>query len=339
MRQEIPLVILGADGRPYAGASVYVRTSPGGADATVYQARTGGATSPNPLTSDAQGRVTGWLERGDYAATISSVAGLGPWVEEFPIASAFDVQPTIVDTYANRPGGLNGQAGTPPPAGVRFLASDKRMEWIVDDAGAWTLVGVYAREVTTLPTSPIDGEECTLKWTAAGVLLDGKQHPAGTSCRAHLRYDAASPYAAKWEVLEVDTMRSATNVQTFATAAELAGWTNILQHAVTIPFPGDWASSVGAMIGVSGGNLGQIGYIGAAVGDTTPPRSAPHGMEQHTFVGGTAWAGVMTNDVHAAVAAAAQIKARASAGGSVTSPAGISWMVRFLEVAPIRLGP
>lgn len=90
MRQEIPLVILGADGRPYAGASVYVRTSPGGADATVYQARTGGATSPNPLTTDAQGRVTGWLERGDYAATISSVSGLGPWVEEFPILSALD---------------------------------------------------------------------------------------------------------------------------------------------------------------------------------------------------------------------------------------------------------
>lgn len=89
-RQEIPIIVLGADGRPYAGASVFIRTSPGGADATVYQARTGGATSANPLTSDAQGRVTGWLERGDYAATISSVAGLGPWVEEFPILSAAD---------------------------------------------------------------------------------------------------------------------------------------------------------------------------------------------------------------------------------------------------------
>jgi microcystin-dependent protein len=89
MRQEIPVVVLGPDGRPAAGASVYVRTSPGGADATIYQARTGAATHGNPRTSDAQGRVTGWLERGEYAAT-NTVPGLDPWVEEFPITPAVD---------------------------------------------------------------------------------------------------------------------------------------------------------------------------------------------------------------------------------------------------------
>jgi hypothetical protein len=88
-RQEIPIVVLGADGRPVAGASAYVRTDPGGADATIYQAKTGGATFANPRTSDAQGRIEGWLERGDYAATVT-VSGLPPWVEYFPITPAAD---------------------------------------------------------------------------------------------------------------------------------------------------------------------------------------------------------------------------------------------------------
>lgn len=89
MRTEIPVVVLGSDGRPLAGASVTIKTRPGGATAIVYQADTGAATSPNPLTSDAQGRVNGWLERGAYDAQIVA-SGLPPWTEPIDAAPAGD---------------------------------------------------------------------------------------------------------------------------------------------------------------------------------------------------------------------------------------------------------
>jgi hypothetical protein len=89
MRTEIPIVVLGPDGRPLAGAAATVRTRPGGATATVYSAETGTGTSPNPLTSDAQGRVNGWLERGAYDVTITA-AGLTTYVEQIDSAPASD---------------------------------------------------------------------------------------------------------------------------------------------------------------------------------------------------------------------------------------------------------
>lgn len=210
MRQEIPLIVLGADGRPYAGASVTVRTSPGGADATVFQARTGGATSPNPLTSDAQGRVSGWLERGDYAATISSVAGLGPWVEEFPIGSQNDghielaeipdgLIPSVKLTPNLRPSSLyrlGVHSARPGPetveAGTVWRSTDKWMEWLSDGA-AWTLISAEPQALATLPaaapaapaSAPVDGQRVSLPWGKGRFIV---------------RYNAGSGASAKWEV-------------------------------------------------------------------------------------------------------------------------------------------
>jgi hypothetical protein len=53
-----------------AGASVQVNLRTGGA-ASVYSAETAGSVLLNPLTSDAQGRVTGWVERGAYNLAVS----------------------------------------------------------------------------------------------------------------------------------------------------------------------------------------------------------------------------------------------------------------------------
>lgn len=53
-----------------AGASVQVNLRSGGA-ASVYSAETAGSVLLNPLTSDAQGRVTGWVERGAYNLVVT----------------------------------------------------------------------------------------------------------------------------------------------------------------------------------------------------------------------------------------------------------------------------
>lgn len=68
-RAPIPLTVLKPIGfgrlAAAAGASVQVNLRSGGA-ASVYNAETAGSVLANPLTSDAQGRVTGWVERGAY---------------------------------------------------------------------------------------------------------------------------------------------------------------------------------------------------------------------------------------------------------------------------------
>jgi hypothetical protein len=88
-RDRIPIVVLGNDGRPLAGASVTVRNHPAGTTATVYSDDSSGATLANPLTSDARGGIAGWVERGMYAATITA-SGFGPIVEYFAAAPARD---------------------------------------------------------------------------------------------------------------------------------------------------------------------------------------------------------------------------------------------------------
>lgn len=221
-RQEIPIIVLGADGRPYAGASVYVRTSPGGVDATVYQARTGGATFANPLTSDAQGRVTGWLDRGDYAATISSVAGLGPWVEEFPIVPATDVIPPILDTYANRPAGPTLAA---LPTGTRFFATDKLMEFVVS-AGALVLVSATPARVTALPGSPVEGQRISLQ--AAGQMTT-------QGVRWEAVYDAA---LTRWSVLAAVPMFAEIGARESIAAAY--GDLATVGPSLTVPVLGDY---------------------------------------------------------------------------------------------------
>src|SRR4051794_26179942 len=71
-----------------------------------------------------------------------------------------DVVGTIADLYAARPpaaASLND---------LRFFATDKWMEWQCI-AGAWVLVSVGAPEVSALPTSAIDQQECVLILDAA----------------------------------------------------------------------------------------------------------------------------------------------------------------------------
>ena len=70
-RTEIPLVILDPTDASYVNsAEVTIQTRPSGGSATVWDAETGGSPITQPLSSDAQGRVTGWLDRGRYQAVI-----------------------------------------------------------------------------------------------------------------------------------------------------------------------------------------------------------------------------------------------------------------------------
>lgn len=87
MRSEIPLVILDAGGNAVPTASVAIYTRNTTNLAPIYQAPTGILTFGNPLSPDASGNVTGWLDRGAYQAVVSG-GGLTTYTEYFDINPA-----------------------------------------------------------------------------------------------------------------------------------------------------------------------------------------------------------------------------------------------------------
>jgi hypothetical protein len=67
-------------------ASVQVNVRDGGA-ATVYAGPTGTTTLPNPLTTDADGRIEGWVEEGSYDLVVSG-ALIEPYTQRYEAVKA-----------------------------------------------------------------------------------------------------------------------------------------------------------------------------------------------------------------------------------------------------------
>ena len=89
-RAEIPLTIIDpATGNAIVGASVAVKLRATGVSAVVYAAETGATTVANPRTSDANGRVSGWVDRGAYQFDISGT-GLTSYTEFWDAATSSD---------------------------------------------------------------------------------------------------------------------------------------------------------------------------------------------------------------------------------------------------------
>lgn len=88
VRQEIPTVVLAPNGDAISGATIYVNVR-GGTQATVYADETSATTLSQPLTTDASGRITGWLSRGQYEVQINA-AGYPSRVEALDVVPAGD---------------------------------------------------------------------------------------------------------------------------------------------------------------------------------------------------------------------------------------------------------
>lgn len=63
--------IVSSNLQPVSGASVQVNVRSTGSPSTVYSAETGGTTVSNPLVTDANGRVNGWVDEGSYVLGVS----------------------------------------------------------------------------------------------------------------------------------------------------------------------------------------------------------------------------------------------------------------------------
>lgn len=90
-RAEIPIVVLSESNPtfPISGASATVKKR-GGAAATVYtDAGATEGTATQPLTTDATGKITGWLERGAYEVSVT-IPGKSAYTEYLDIAPGSD---------------------------------------------------------------------------------------------------------------------------------------------------------------------------------------------------------------------------------------------------------
>lgn len=88
-RVSIPLVVLDATGAPKSGASVTVKKRSDNTNATIYTTEGGGTTTANPMSTDAVGRLAGWVDRGAYNLIVTG-SGITGFTEAFDAAPASD---------------------------------------------------------------------------------------------------------------------------------------------------------------------------------------------------------------------------------------------------------
>jgi len=110
---------------------------------------------------------------------------------------------------------------------------------------------------TTLPASPVDGQEA--------ILVDSTTNP---TYQWRFRYNAGSTSAYKWECVGATPLGAYLNVQ--ESLAVTGTWQDLatVGPQVTVPRAGDYQVRFGARV-VSAGT-GLNGYLGVKVGATAP---------------------------------------------------------------------
>ena len=153
-RSRNPVVVLGPDGKPLAGAKVETKTRPGGELANVYTTETGEAAAANPATTDEHGKVVQWAPRAAYTSTITA-EGMTPYNEPWDSSPGGDtdidsnwlaiaLQDAVntaasigSDTHAKRP-----SVGSGP----KFFFETDTALLFCNSGSAWVQLGRYAAD-------------------------------------------------------------------------------------------------------------------------------------------------------------------------------------------------
>lgn len=232
------------------------------------------------------------------------------------------------DTFANRAPGLLGQSGSVPAEGTMFTATDKGpMTWQVI-SGAWVLLHAVAQEVTSLPASPVVGQEC----------MYIAENATSRLARWHLRYSVGPSSTFLWAFLGGAPMRNenATSGTTTSTAYDDLGVGATAGPDLTVPLAGRYHVRFGAHLDlqtVTGINQGRMSLaIGATAGDDT--RSAiiqAPGASPGTRIHGTpSWSHEWT------IAAGTLIRGKYRTTNASNDMVAVN---RWLELAPLFISP
>jgi hypothetical protein len=179
----------------------------------------------------------------------------------------------------------------------------------------WPPVPSAATYATTLPPSPLDGQEA--------VLVDNVTNP---SYQWRFRYNAGSSSAYKWEF--VGGAPASVYVAANENSATVNAWKNLPTDGplLVLPRAGDYL--VAASAGGQSGTAATTMYIGIAPGNTTPTVSS------------SAYFATAARDAPLAIAAvlyAAQAAGVAMKLRYYTAQASDNWHDRILNVTPVRV--
>lgn len=223
--------------------------------------------------------------------------------------------------------GANGNVNVAATAVASQNASLDGISFMVED----TPVTSYATgvigpaRVTALPANPIDGQECYFVADATNGII------------WHLRYNAGSASAYKWELVGGTTLYSSVATQEAATGAG-GSWFNLATNGplVTLPLAGDYETDFGATVIVT--NRGQLAYLGIAQGDVAAAGLQPYlsgpDPSNTAWPGGNPLTSALAASVrHTAVPAATVLKLRYFANNTA-----INYLHRWIKTRPIRVG-
>jgi hypothetical protein len=197
-------------GNAVFGASVNITQRVGGAAATLYSGETGPTTVSNPLVTDTQGRVSSWVERGAYTATVS---GSGITTYAVPFDAAPGANRTIDATWL--PAQLVPEVTSLPTTG---LIEGQEVDQLVDNAG--TYGGPYLWRCKYR-----SGTTGTSKWHAVGGPaplfisdLTARTHPGGSAVWADLTVamGIVIPVAGVYQLSWGHNVNTASGVDTYA---------------------------------------------------------------------------------------------------------------------------
>jgi len=181
---------------------------------------------------------------------------LNDWV---PMWSLGAQGSSLSGTYATRPAANTVNAGT------LYFATDTLGQWR-SDGSAWTLVGqgrpwITSAQMSAAPfSSPYDGQEIALIADAGNISL------------WHLRYNASSASAYKWECLGGQPLLAYSG-GSVSNGASLNTWTNIVSATLIIPRTGEYSVSFSCVTNhpTAGASNYGIMWIGGLPGGVIGP--------------------------------------------------------------------
>ena len=219
------------------------------------------------------------------------------------------IQPGVVANTAARP--------TSPFTGQAIYQVDTA-QYLIWDGTKWSSLGGTSTLVTSLPSSPIDGQVIDYVADSTNGIV------------WRFRYRSASSSAYKWEFIGGGVLDSYVATQQSTSSTTTVGLSG---PSVTVPFAGDYVVTGGAIIAENtAGNL--AGFIFKGTGDSDVAWSS-------TYVYNT----LALANTYGSSASGIQKKTAQSAGQVIEMRYAVSnastvgyFSNRFMNVTPIRVG-
>jgi microcystin-dependent protein len=140
-RVEVPITVLNSTtGLPVNGAAVAISHRSTGSPATWYPSESGGTASTAAVISDAQGRISAWVERGAYNLGVTGT-GITPYTEPWDAVPGGDLSADVawISDLALLPGEIKMFGGSGAPTG--WLMCDGSQVSRTAYPRLWTAIG------------------------------------------------------------------------------------------------------------------------------------------------------------------------------------------------------